>query len=55
MGETGFLEAQLHSGEQLDKRPPWKVEGRTMEEQLSRGRDCYAVTGCRVVSTEHHG
>ncbi|MFT6990178.1 MAG: hypothetical protein ACJASL_002156 [Paraglaciecola sp.] len=34
-----FLEAQLRPVEQLDKRPPWKAEGRTMQEQLSRRRD----------------
>jgi hypothetical protein len=33
------LEAQLRPVEQLDKRPPWKAEGRTMQEQLSRSRD----------------
>jgi hypothetical protein len=33
------LEARLRPVEQLDKRPPWKAEGRTMQEQLSRSRD----------------
>ena len=33
------LEAQLRPVEQLDKRPPWTAEGRTMQEQLSRSRD----------------
>ena len=33
------LEAQLRPVEQLDKRPPWKAEGRTIQEQLSRSRD----------------
>jgi hypothetical protein len=33
-----YLEAQLHPVEQLDKRPPWTAEGRTMQEQLSRRR-----------------
>ena len=33
-----FLEARLRPVEQLDKRPPWKAEGRTMQEQLSRRR-----------------
>jgi hypothetical protein len=39
MGETGFLEAQLRSVEHLDKRPAGTLEGRTMQEQLSRRRD----------------
>jgi len=34
-----YLEARLRPVEQLDKRPPWKSEGRTMQEQLSRSRD----------------
>ena len=29
------LEARLRPVEQPDKRPPWKAEGRTMQEQLS--------------------
>ena len=33
------LEAQLSPVEHHDKRPPWKAEGRTMQEQLSRCRD----------------
>jgi len=33
-----FLEARLRPVEQLDKQPPWKAEGRTMQEQLSRSR-----------------
>ena len=33
------LEARLRSVEQLVKRTPWKAEGRTMQEQLSRNRD----------------
>jgi len=36
--QLDFLEAQLRPVEQLDKRPPWKAEGRTMQEQLSRSR-----------------
>ena len=32
------LEARLRPVEQLDRRPPWKAEGRTMQEQLSRSR-----------------
>jgi hypothetical protein len=34
-----FLEARLRPVEQLDTRPPWKAEGRTMQEQLARSRD----------------
>jgi hypothetical protein len=34
-----LLEARLRPVEQLDRRPPWKAEGRTMQEQLSRSRD----------------
>ena len=30
------LETPLRPVEQPDKRPPWKAEGRTMQEQLSR-------------------
>jgi|TARA_R110000868_G_scaffold41345_4_gene141416 hypothetical protein len=33
-----FLAASQRPTEQLDKRPPWKAEGRTMQEQLSRSR-----------------
>jgi hypothetical protein len=33
------LEARLRPASHLDKRPPWKAEGRTMQEQLSRSRD----------------
>jgi len=34
-----FLIARLRSVKQLNKRPPWTAEGRTMQEQLSRSRD----------------
>jgi len=37
-GHLDFLEARLCPVEQLDKRPPWKAESRTMQEQLSRTR-----------------
>jgi hypothetical protein len=37
------LEARLRSVEQLDKRTPWKAEGRTMQEQLSRSRDWVSI------------
>jgi hypothetical protein len=36
--QLDFLEARLGPVEQLDKRPPWTAEGRTMQEQLSRRR-----------------
>jgi hypothetical protein len=46
-----FLEARLRPVEQLDKRPPWKAEGRTMQEQLSRSRDwVLIITEVRVTN-----
>jgi hypothetical protein len=34
-----FVAAPQRPAEQLDKRPPWTAEDRTMQEQLSRSRD----------------
>ena len=49
-----FLEALLRPVEQLDKRPPWTAEGRTMQEQLSRRRDWVPIImDVRVTKLKH--
>ena len=49
--KLAYLEAQLRPFEQLDKRPPWKAEGRTMQEYRAGA----PVVETSSLGADHHG